>query len=71
MVSKVSADPFAGEAQWVIEVATRLLPSASNIPLWYATHPIPELQHRTAADLVCTGNARAVVTYLEMLSEKP
>ena len=62
MVSKVSAKPFAGEAQWVIDVTTQRLLSVSDVPSWYATCPIPALQNRTAADLVRTGNARAVVS---------
>lgn len=69
MVSKVMADPFAGEAQWVIEVATRMLPRSSDVSAWYAKESIPALQNRTAADLVSSGQAQAVVAYLESLGE--
>lgn len=70
MTSRVAADPFAGEVQWVIEVAMRVLPSVSNIPLWFETQPIATLNNRTAADLVRAGKARDVVAYLELLVER-
>jgi hypothetical protein len=69
MTSNVMADPHAGEAQWVIEVATRVLPQSFDVPAWYAKQPIPALQNRSAADLVHSGQARALVAYLESLLE--
>ena len=68
MVSKVVEDPFAGEAQWVLDVAARRLPRVANILEWYETYPIPVLQLRTASELVRSGNARTVVAYLDSLA---
>lgn len=70
MTSRIAGDPFAGEAQWVIEVAMRAMPSVKNIPLWFETQPIAVLENRTAADLVRAGKARDVVAYLELLGER-
>lgn len=61
MTSRIAGDPFAGEAQWVTEVATRVTPSVKNIPLWFETQPIVVLENRRAADLMRSGKARAVV----------
>lgn len=35
MTSRIAGDPFAGKAQWVIEVAMRMMPLVKNIPLWF------------------------------------
>jgi len=68
MSSKVVTDPFAGEAQWVLEVARRHLIRVPDILCWYAEFPIPALQLRTASELLRSGNARTVVAYLESLN---
>lgn len=65
MTSRVTGDPFAGEAQWVIEVALRCLSKQPDVMYWYHNVPIPALQLRTAAELVRSGNAGTVVAYLE------
>ncbi|MDC8015425.1 hypothetical protein [Tahibacter soli] len=67
MRSQVSEDPFAGEAQWGIDVARARLPAALDIAAWYETQPIPSLGDQTAAALVRSGKDRMVVTFLESL----
>jgi hypothetical protein len=67
MRSKVSEDPFAGEAQWVIDVARTRLPAVLDPVAWYETQPVRSLGGQTAAELVRSGKARMVVTFLESL----
>lgn len=70
MTSRIAGDPFAGKAQWVIEVAMRVLPSVKNISLWFETQPIAVHENRTAADLVRAGKACDVISYLELSGER-
>lgn len=67
MASKTFGDPFAGEAQWVMEVAARCLPEVQNIPEWYENCALEKFQGRTAASLVRDGYAITVASYLETL----
>jgi len=68
MRRSVTEDPYAGEAQWVMDVARSQLPAQINILAWYETVPIPSLGDYTAAELVRLGKARGVVAFLESLT---
>ena len=68
MRSKVSEDPYAGEAQWVMDVARSQLPAQIDILAWYEPQLIPSLGDHTAAELVRLGKARGVVAFLESLT---
>ncbi len=69
MTSKILGDPFAGEAQWVMEVAVRCLPQIQDIHQWYQNCALEKFQGRTAASLVRDGYAITVASYLEALRE--
>lgn len=68
-MSKILGDPFAGEAQWVIEVATRRMRGVDDISHWYENHALPAFHGRTAASMVRDGYAITVVSYLESLGD--
>jgi len=69
MVSKILGDPFAGEAQWVLEIAARRLPQIPDIHDWYENCALERFNGRTAASLVRDGYAITVASYLETLRE--
>ncbi len=69
MTSKILGDPYAGEAHWVMEVASRCLPKVQDIHDWCETCALEKFHGRTAASLVRDGYAITVASYLETLRE--
>lgn len=55
---------FMREALRVISAAMMVRPDRDRAIYWYRNMPIPEFHHRTAEQLVSTGEAEAVVSYL-------